>query len=450
MASSLFRLVHGSKMKALEGFPGPTPWFPFGNAFDFVGEPPWEVCSRYAREYGGVTLIWLAGRPALVLNDPKLIGKVLDTSGNDFYKNAPRTPLPPIIMENGADLREWMVGQVEPMREMLREGMRLLKDLPEPVDVAQTVQHLGFDVFSVAFWGHVLGADVYEWFLTLAKAGNRRMKLVRMTPLLPPLNPWYYAARRKWLALFSYLMEKAKAPNEPPRSDLLSVLLRRGKPASDALRDALANLFFDGVFSTFSAVTMTLYLLAHNPAVEQRLRAELGALVERDPDYGLDALESCGYLDCVLREALRLYSPTPLLFRNSAKDRSASLGEHTLPPNTLLLISNWFLHHDPAHWDDPERFDLCRWESGGAERDPLGSGWYFPFGRGPGTCMGQPFALFAMKLTLSEILTHSQLELESSPTCQLDYFFGAATPKGLKGRFRPVLAGSSAGNNLVG
>ena len=227
MALSLFRLVHRSTMKALEGLPGPAPWFPFGNALDFVGKRPWEVCSGYAREYGGVTLIWLAGRPALVLNDPKLIGEVLDARADDFPIDSPRTPLPPFITDNLADWREWTASQVAPLREMLREGIRLLKDLPEPVDVAQTVQHLGFDAFSVAFWGHVLGADVYEWFLTLSNAGDRRTKLGRSPPFLPPLNPWFYAARRKWVALFSSLMEKAKSSEEPPRSDLLSVLLRR-------------------------------------------------------------------------------------------------------------------------------------------------------------------------------------------------------------------------------
>ncbi|HBI44322.1 MAG TPA: cytochrome P450 [Planctomycetales bacterium] len=458
MRSSLFRLVHGSKMKALDGFPGPAPSFPFGNGLDFVGKLPWEVCARYAREYGGVTRIWLGGRPALVLNDPKLIGEVLDTRADDFYKNSPRTALLPVITDNcpfianGADwkakreshpfrmdgLREWLASQVEPMRAMLREGVRLLKNVPGPVDVTQTVQQLGFDAFSVAVWGCVLGADVYEWFLTLGKTGDLRMKLDLMAPLFPPINPWFYSARRKWFALFSSLMDQAKAPDQPPRSDLLSVLLQRGRPSSDAFRDAMANIFFGGAFSAFSAVTSSLYSLAHNPAVEQRLRVELGALVGRDPDYDLEALESCTYLDCVLREALRVYSPAPLYFRNSAKDRSVSLGGQTLPPNTLLFISNWFLHHDPAHWNDPDRFDPSRWENGGAEQNPFGSGWYFPFGRGPRTCVGQPFAMMAMKLTLAEILTNSRLELDRTLPYRQDFFFGVMTPKGLKGSFRPV------------
>ncbi len=458
MSSRLFRLVHGSKMRAMDGFPGPAPSFPFGNGLDFMGKLPWDVCSRYGREYGGVTLIWLAGRPALVLNDPKLIGEVLDTRADDFYKDSPRAALLPVITDNcpfianGADwaakreahpfrmggLREWMASQVTPMREMLREGMRLLKELPEPVDIGQTVQHLGFDALSVAVWGLVLGSDVYEWFLTLSKAGDRRMKLDLMAPLLPPINPWFYLTRRKWVALFISLIEQAKGPNQPPRSDLLSVLLHRGKPSSVAFRDAMANIFFGGAFTISSAVSTCLYLLIHNPAVEQRLRVELSAFVERDADYGLDALEGCAYLDCVLREALRIYSPMPMYFRNSVKDRSVSLGGRELPPNTLVIISNRYLHHDPAHWSDPERFDPGRWENGGADRDPLGSGWYFPFGRGPRTCVGQPFALFAMKLMLAELLLNAQLDLDSSLPYQQDFFFGVMAPKGLKGYFRPA------------
>ncbi len=458
MGSSLFRLIHGSKMPAFDGFPGPAPSFPFGNGLDFAGKMPWEVCTRYAREYGGVTRIWLGGRPALVLNDPKLIGEVLDTRSDDFYKDSPHTALLPVSTENcpfianGADwsakreghpfrmdgLNEWLASQVEPMRAMLREGVRLLKNLPGPVDLPQTIQHLGFDAFSVAVWGHVLGADVYDWFLTLGTTGDRRMKLNLMAPLPPPLSPWFWTARRKWFALFTSLIEKAKAPDQPPRSDLLSVLLHRGRPSSDAFRDAMANIFFGGVFSAFSAVTTSFYLLAHHPDVEKRLRSELAVLTAHDPEYGMDALEGCVYLDCVLREALRFYSPAPMYFRNSAKNRSVTLAGQTIPPNTFLFISNWFLHHDPSHWNEPERFNPDRWENGGTERDPFGSDWFFPFGRGPRTCVGQPFALFAMKLTLAVLLSNSRLELDLSQSFQPKFFFGVMMLKDLKGRFMPV------------
>jgi hypothetical protein len=121
----------------MDGFPGPSPSFPFGNSLDFVGKPPWEVCARYAREYGGVTRIWLGGRPALVLNDPKLIAEVLDTRAADFSDGGDwkaKREAHPLRMDG---LREWLESQVAPMREMLHEAIRLLKDLPEPVDGAQ-------------------------------------------------------------------------------------------------------------------------------------------------------------------------------------------------------------------------------------------------------------------------------------------------------------------------
>lgn len=457
MSASLFRLFHGGKMKALEGFPGPTPTFPFGNGLDFAGKLAWEVCARYAREYGGVTLVWLSGRPALVLNDPQLIGEVLDTCENDFYKDSPRTALLPVITDNcpfianGPDwkvkrdnhplrmdgLREWLATQVAPMRAVFREGIRQLTTLPGQVDIADTIQHLGFDAFAMAVWGQILAPDVYRMFLTLAKTGDRRIKLDLMAPLIPPISPWFWAAQRRWFLLFTSLIEKAKAPGRPPGADLLTVLLDRDRPMSEAFRDALANIFFGGVFSAFSAVSTSLYLLAHNAPTAERLRGELRGLVAGGLDYDLDALEGCTYLDCVVREALRYYSPVPVYFRNVVKDRSVQLAGRTVPPNTLLFISNWFLHRDPAHWKDPDQFDPGRWEAGGVERDPLGSGWFFPFGRGPRTCVGQEFALFSMKLALAVLLTESRLELDLSLPYRQDFFFGVMTPKGLKGRFLP-------------
>ena len=142
----------------------------------------------------------------------------------------------------------------------------------------------------------------------------------------------------------------------------------------------------------------------------------------------------------MLREALRYYSPAPLYFRNTAKDRSVALASRTLPANTLLFISNWFLHRDPAHWTDADRFHPARWEGGGAERDPYGSGWFFPFGRGPRTCVGQPFALFAMKLTLAVLVGETRLDLELALPYRQDFFFGVMTPGGLRVRFLPLAA----------
>ena len=98
MASSLFPFLFSRKVDEFAGIPGPKPKFPLGTALDFVrGGQPWEVCARYADQYGPVTLIWLMGQPALVLNDPDLIGQVLDTDSQNFYKDQPCKALEPVI-----------------------------------------------------------------------------------------------------------------------------------------------------------------------------------------------------------------------------------------------------------------------------------------------------------------------------------------------------------------
>ena len=80
MASGLFPFLFRRKVHEFVGIPGPKPKFPFGTALDFArGGQPWEVCARYAEQYGPVTLIWLMGQPAhgratvgtrLLLGDP--------------------------------------------------------------------------------------------------------------------------------------------------------------------------------------------------------------------------------------------------------------------------------------------------------------------------------------------------------------------------------------------
>ncbi len=33
-----------------------------------------------------------------------------------------------------------------------------------------------------------------------------------------------------------------------------------------------------------------------------------------------------------------------------------SLGGHSVPKGTRVLVNMWAIHHDPKHWDEPEQF----------------------------------------------------------------------------------------------
>ena len=346
-------------------------------------------------------------------------------------------------------LDDWLTGQVVPVRAAIRASLRPLTDRAgsAPVDLTGAIQRLSFDVFSVATLGRVLEGDAYRWFLRMARTGDLRMKLDLALPVLPPPLPGFFAARRSWFGLFDRLIEEAKGdPAAPPRPDLLHTCLRLGfNVSTPVFRAAMANIFYGGVFSVTSVLATSLYLLARDPAAEGRLREEVRGLTAQGGDFDRAALEGCAYLDAVLREAMRFYPPVPLYFRNVVPDRAIEFAGRTVPADTLLFVTNWFLHRESPHWRAPERFDPGRWLDGGSSRDPLGSDYFFPFGRGPRTCLGMPFALLFLKLALATIVAESRVEIDRSVDYIQDFFFGVMMPKGLECRFRPGID-SAAGH----
>lgn len=462
----LFNLLHGRKARPFEGIPGPKPSFPMGNAGAFLDKTrqPWEVCSDFAHEFGGVTLVWMAGQPALILNDPDLIGEVLESNWTSFYKDAPCKALAPVITRGSLfitnygkgwskgraenpfttlDQEQFLSQQIKPLQKVIKKDIEQFIDRSETsdIDLYLDMQKLSFHAFSQVFWGQTFGDDVFEWFQNLARTGDWRMQC-KVPPLLnlPPLRPSFYSARSKWYLMFERLVKEArKKPNASAPDMLNQTLMHAGPELSDAvLAETLATNFFGGVFSGSSTINTTLYLLARHPAESDKLVAALKKDLGTERSYDLEALLNCQQLDFVLREAMRYYPAVPLYLRSSVKEREVKLGNHTLPPNTLLFISNYYLHKYSHHWPQAEKFDPSRWAKGVAEENPFASGYFFPFGRGPRACIGQEYGIFYTKLALATLLLNSKIDLNPKQKFNQHFFFGVMMPKGLQARFEPA------------
>ena len=455
MSFSLFRATHGALMDQFAGIPGPEPSFPLGNAPEFLKGWPWEHCADCGHQFGGMSLIWFGGTPAIVLNDAALIGQVLETGFNDFRKDAPHDALAPVItpecmfITNGEQWQfmrenspfsqpgfsEWLPGQLAPVRSVLRERVETLCQSDAQVDLVEAIRRISYDAFSMAMWERTFDDENYRQFMELATVGSRRMTSPPPLQKLPPLDPRFYRDRDEWYGTFQSLVRGAM--EAPDGNALLHESIRQKSRLNvQQLSLALsAPVYFGGVFSMASAIVATLYGLASTPEFRQSVVEELDSHQVCGDTFDLAALERCTRLDHALREAMRLYTPVPMYFRNSAQDREVTLGGHTLPPNTLLLLTNWLLHRDPQHWDDPEIYRPERWENGRVDSDPLGSGHYFPFGRGPRTCIGQEFAMFYMRLALATILSQATVNIDPTQPYDTGFFFAVMYPKGMKARF---------------
>ena len=90
----------------------------------------------------------------------------------------------------------------------------------------------------------------------------------------------------------------------------------------------------------------------------------------------------------VIDESLRLRPPVYGIGRRARVEDE--VGGYRIPAGSPVVVSPHVMHHHPAYWDRPERFDPDRFAPARASARPAFS--YFPFGGGPHLCVGRHLA----------------------------------------------------------
>ena len=169
-----------------------------------------------------------------------------------------------------------------------------------------------------------------------------------------------------------------------------------------------------GYETSSNTLSFTLYHLALNPDVQDKLRKEIIQAMESNANKPLyEVVQSIEYLDCVIMEAQRLYPATVQVNRECREDYDLN-GIH-IPAGTEIVIPLYALHHDPDAWQDPEKFDPERFR--GPAKDARHAFQFLPFGAGPRNCIGMRFALMEIKIALIRILT--KYKFVQSPETQV-------------------------------
>jgi cytochrome P450 len=165
------------------------------------------------------------------------------------------------------------------------------------------------------------------------------------------------------------------------------------------LRDEVMTMVSAGHETTANALTWTFYLLSENPAVAEKLRAELRRVLPGGRTPAIDDLPELSYTEAVIKESMRLLPPVWLIARSATED-DRILGE-AIPKGAMVFLPVYVLHRDRRFWERPLEMTPERWLS--PEIDSLPKYAYFPFAGGPRVCIGNAFAMMEAKLLLAMI-----------------------------------------------
>lgn len=198
-------------------------------------------------------------------------------------------------------------------------------------------------------------------------------------------------------------------------NDLLNMLLEtryedtgEGMSVSQ-LVDEIKVLFIAGHETTANALTFTLYLLAENPYIQQKVFDEI-IEIESTTDYIVEQLQKMVYTNAVLNESMRLYPPAWITDRQNVTDDTLA-GFH-IKKETLIGVSFYELHRNPKYWENPDKFIPERFLG---EQKKQSMQYFYPFGAGPRMCIGSGFAIYEMCLTVSQIVKKYVIKSNNKP-----------------------------------
>jgi cytochrome P450 len=277
----------------------------------------------------------------------------------------------------------------------------------EVVDMSEQMSQLTMTITARSLFGSDIAEDVEEI--------GRKIS-IGLAAFASPSKPEVIRARDGIVGLVGKMVE-ARRHSANGDHDLLTMLMEArdedtGEPMSDAqLRNEVVTLILAGYETTANSLSWTWYLLSQHPEAMANVRAELAAVLGgRAPQFrDLGALP---YTRRTLAESLRLYPPAWIMGRRALADDR--LGDVTIPEGSVLALSPYITHRNPAYWEDPERFDPERMrETRASLRKPFA---YFPFGGGPRLCIGHNMAMLEAQLIIGTIAQRFDLRLVDGHT----------------------------------
>ncbi|HEV7581451.1 MAG TPA: cytochrome P450 [Mycobacterium sp.] len=223
------------------------------------------------------------------------------------------------------------------------------------------------------------------------------------------------AARKRLNDFIDAQVADARAAPRPGDHMMTMLIKGRGDEgyalSNNEIRDSIISLITAGYETTSGALAWAIYTLLTLPGAWDNAADEVRRVLgDRSPSTWSGAdLDALTYLDGVVHETLRLYSPGVISARRVMRD--LWFDGHRIRAGRLLIFSAYVTHRLPELWPDPTDFRPARWDPGSPDYRKPAPHEFIPFSGGSHRCIGAVMATTEMTVMLARLLARTKLRL---------------------------------------
>lgn len=244
------------------------------------------------------------------------------------------------------------------------------------------------------------------WDAINAELVSRWWNLAKVSGALLGIKDAEFVEAKKLLDDFVFEMISAKKTVGEDGTDLVSAFVRAQKTSQlndKHIRDEVLTFFLSAYESTAMGLCWALYFVGGNPDLCEDLYQEISS----QPPGGLASAalaDKFPLLRATVEETLRLKPPVWGLSRSALADDK--IGGFDVPQGSVVLVSPYVTHRNPAYWKEPAVFRPKRF----LDEKPAPN-TYFPFGLGERGCIGARLAVSKLMIMLASFVSHFKIEL---------------------------------------
>ncbi|XP_067142451.1 cytochrome P450 3A8-like isoform X2 [Centruroides vittatus] len=450
------------------GIPSPKTTWLLGSYGTRWKEPQGYIELEWYKKYGRIFGIYEGLNPILMVSEPELIKNILI---RDFNKipNERRWKFGDRIIDNMLITMEdeaWRrvkstltpIFSIAKIRKLIPKINKCVKALEEnlyevakdgkPVNCTQHFNVFVMDSVSRCAFNMIIDSHDYVKNPFVNSISNIfssvpwRHLMLAIFPKLSKFLKLSFADTKMTSFLYNTvldLLEKRKLHEKEKYDDFLQWMLESsGYETKDQkfgsnttenkhlTRDEIISqcimFFLVGFVTTAANINFIVYSLALNPECQENLAKELQEKLQNKEELQYEDVQNLPYLDAVISETLRYYSPVSKVIRMGHEDYHLEGTDIVVPKNMMIAIPIYAIHQDEEWFPNPKKFDPERFLP--ENRNLIRPYTYFPFGLGPRSCLGMKFSQLEMKLCLANVFRHFRFRLCEESKLVMDFSFG--------------------------